>query len=243
MISGTPNYDGDFNGILEQARHEAHLYTNNAIVSEWRSPVIDSINSDVKFDMKQDAILIENMHDVPYVQDKKIGWEIVSAMTRLSVEIKKIAKNVPCGIQILAGGNKQALAVAKTADLQFIRAEGFVFSHIADEGFTDACAGDILRYRKRIDAENVLIFTDLKKKHSSHAVTSDVSLIETCHAAEFFLTDGIILTGWLITDDCLRFVCRVSYFTVSLPLQEPQPDAPSMWMIWSQLRTRPMHRF
>lgn len=30
---------------------------------------------------------------------------------------------------------------------------------------------------------------------SSHAITSDVSLLETVKAAEFFLADGIILTG------------------------------------------------
>lgn len=76
-----------------------------------------------------------------------------------------------------------------------MRAEGFVFSHIADEGFTDACAGSLLRYRKQIDAENILIFVDVKKKHSSHAITADVSLSETVKAAEFFLADGIILTG------------------------------------------------
>jgi hypothetical protein len=33
-----------------------------------------------------------------------------------------------------AAANKAALAVAMAADLQFIRAEGFVFSHVADEG-------------------------------------------------------------------------------------------------------------
>jgi predicted TIM-barrel enzyme len=31
--------------------------------------------------------------------------------------------------------------------------------------------------------------------HSSHAITQDVSLIETAKAATFFLTDGIIITG------------------------------------------------
>lgn len=135
------------------------------------------------------------MHDVPYVQDRRIGWEVVTAMTRLCHEVKSVLKQTPCGVQILAGGNKQALAVAKASGLQFIRAEGFVFSHVADEGFTDACAGDVLRYRKQIDAEDVLVFTDIKKKHSSHAITNDISLIETAHAAEFFLTDGNILTG------------------------------------------------
>lgn len=85
--------------------------------------------------------------------------------------------------------------MAKAANLDFIRAEGFVFGHLADEGYTDACAGDLLRYRKQIDAEEVLVLTDVKKKHSSHAITSDITLGETVHAAEFFLTDGVILTG------------------------------------------------
>lgn len=31
--------------------------------------------------------------------------------------------------------------------------------------------------------------------YSSHAVTSDVSLLETVKAAEFFLADGVVLTG------------------------------------------------
>lgn len=135
------------------------------------------------------------MHDIPYIQNEMIGPEVIASMTRIATEVKKIVSKIPCGIQILASGNVQALAIAKAANFQFIRAEGFVFSHIADEGFTDACAGRLLRYRKQIDAENIQIFTDLKKKHSSHSITSDVSLLETVHAAEFFLTDGVILTG------------------------------------------------
>lgn len=57
------------------------------------------------------------------------------------------------------------LTVWMVAGMDFIRAEGFVFSHVADEGLLDACAGDLLRYRKNIGADRVLIFTDIKKKH------------------------------------------------------------------------------
>lgn len=135
------------------------------------------------------------MHDIPYIQNLNIGPEVIASMTRVSGEVKRILPNKPCGIQVLASANCQALAIAKATGLQFIRAEGFVFAHVADEGLTDACAGQLLRYRKQIDAEDVLIFSDLKKKHSSHAITSDVSLLETVHAAEFFATDGVILTG------------------------------------------------
>jgi predicted TIM-barrel enzyme len=43
--------------------------------------------------------------------------------------------------------------------------------------------------------ERVLIFADIKKKHSAHAITADVSIVETAKAAEFFLADGVIVTG------------------------------------------------
>lgn len=56
-------------------------------------------------------------------------------------------------------------ACCKCSGLDFIRAEGFVFSHVADEGLMNACAGELLRYRKHIGAEHIQIFTDIKKKH------------------------------------------------------------------------------
>ena len=53
-------------------------------------------------------------------------------------------------LQILSCQNREAMSVALAASLQFIRAEGFVFSHVADEGLiATACAGDLLRYRDR----------------------------------------------------------------------------------------------
>lgn len=140
-----------------------------------------------------DAILIENMHDVPYLK-KSVGPEIVACMTAISVELRKKVQ-VPLGVQILAAANKEAIAVAQAAKLDFIRAEGFIFANIADEGYIESCAGEILRYRRQIGAEHIRIFTDVQKKHSSHAITSDISLKEHIETAGFFLSDGIIITG------------------------------------------------
>jgi predicted TIM-barrel enzyme len=53
----------------------------------------------------------------------------------------------------------------------------------------------VLRYRRQIGAEHLLVLTDIKKKHSAHAITADVDIVETAHAAEFFLSDGVIVTG------------------------------------------------
>lgn len=68
-------------------------------------------------------------------------------------------------LQILAAANQEAIAVAQASNFQFIRAEGYVFGHVADEGYIDACAGKLLRYRKLIGAQDICIFTDIKKKH------------------------------------------------------------------------------
>lgn len=140
-----------------------------------------------------DGLIIENMHDLPYL-NRQVGPEIVAGMTCVCQEVRR-AVDCPLGIQILAGANEAALAVAYVTGADFIRAEGFVFSHVADEGLMNACAGTLLRYRKQIGAERVKILCDIKKKHCSHAITRDVSLAETVHAADFFMADGVIVTG------------------------------------------------
>lgn len=140
-----------------------------------------------------DAVMLENMHDLPYLK-KHLDVEITAAMTAVSFAVKHVV-DIPVGIQILAGANKNALAVAKAAGLDFIRAEGYVFAHVADEGILESDAGELQRYRKTINAEDIQIFCDIKKKHSSHSITADKGIVETAEAAEFFLADGVIITG------------------------------------------------
>lgn len=139
------------------------------------------------------ALMLENMHDRPYLK-RDVGPEITAAMAVVCQQVRSNT-DLPLGIQILAGANREAVAVAKASSFQFVRAEGFVFGHLADEGFMESDAGELLRYRKQIGAEDVAIFTDIKKKHSSHSISSDVNLIETADAAQFFLSDGLIITG------------------------------------------------
>jgi hypothetical protein len=113
-------------------------------------------------------------------------------------ELRRAFPSVPIGLQVLAGCNRESLAIAHACDCDFIRAESFVFGHVGDEGYMDACAGDLLRYRRAIGACSVRVFTDVKKKHSAHAVTADVSIAETSVAAAFFDVDGVIVTGRLL---------------------------------------------
>ena len=140
-----------------------------------------------------DGVMIENMHDVPYLRSE-VGPEIVAAMTSIGTEVKSEC-GLPVGIQILAGANIEAMAVAHAAGLDFIRAEGYAYAHVADEGLIQASAAKLLRYRRMIGAERVQVWTDVKKKHSAHAITADVSLGETAETVEFMGADCVIVTG------------------------------------------------
>jgi uncharacterized protein len=87
------------------------------------------------------------------------------------------------------------MAVAHAADLDFIRAEGYAYAHVADEGLIQASAAKLLRYQKMIGATRVQVWADVKKKHAAHAITADVSLGETAETVEFMGADCVIVTG------------------------------------------------
>ena len=142
-----------------------------------------------------DAVMLENMHDTPYVHGDELGPEIVAAMTRVAHEVRG-AIGLPMGLQILSGGNRHALAVALATGCSFIRCENFAFAHVADEGLlARAEAGALLRYRRQIGAEHINVFTDIKKKHASHAVTGDLSIADIARGVDFFGAEGIVVTG------------------------------------------------
>src|SRR6476660_3470917 len=170
-LPGTPRNTQTVSGLVESARREARLYRESGV----------------------DAVMIENMHDVPYLRGE-VGPEIVAAMTAIGSEVKAECQ-LPVGIQILAGANIEAMAVAHAADLDFIRAEGYAYAHVADEGLIQASAAELLRYRNMIGAERVQVWADVKKKHSAHAITADVSLGETAETVEFMGADCVIVTG------------------------------------------------
>jgi membrane complex biogenesis BtpA family protein len=139
------------------------------------------------------GVLIENTHDRPYLKCS-VGPEIVASMAVVGREVRR-ASGLPLGIQILAGANSSAVAVALPCEASFVRVEGYVFAHVADEGLIESSAGALLRYRRSIGATHIRVFADVKKKHSAHAITADVDIVETAKAAEFFQVDGVIVSG------------------------------------------------
>lgn len=139
------------------------------------------------------GLLLENMHDRPYLKGA-VGPEVVACMAVVGRAVRQ-AVDLPLGVQVLAAANREAVAVALACGASFVRVEGFVFAHVADEGIIEGGAADLLRYRRQVGAEPVRIFADIKKKHAAHALTADVPLADTARAAAFFLADGVIVTG------------------------------------------------
>ena len=170
-LPGTPRSSRSVAELVRQAQEEARVYRECGV----------------------DGVIIENMHDVPYLKGE-VGPEIVAAMTAIGTEVKSEC-GLPVGLQILAGANIEAMAVAHAAGLDFIRAEGYAYAHVADEGLIEASAAKLLRYRRMIGAERVQVWTDVKKKHSAHAITADVSLGQTAETVEFMGADCVIVTG------------------------------------------------
>ena len=195
-LPGTPRHERSVREIVEEARREARLYRDAGV----------------------DCLLLENMHDVPYTRGA-VGPEIVAAMT-MAAQAVRASSSAGAGVwtwastdgglnpdvvlvgigdilttEVLAAADSEALAVAHAAGLDFIRTECFAFAHVADEGIMESNAARLLRYRRAIGATAVQVWADIKKKHSSHAWTADLSLGDVAEAAEFMGAETIIVTG------------------------------------------------
>ena len=197
-LPGTPASRGTVREIVQHAVAECRVYRDGGV----------------------HGIAIENMHDVPYLRGT-VGAEITAAMTAIALAVKDTS-GLPCGIQILAGANHEALAVAHAASLDFVRVEGFAFAHVADEGIIDSSAGSLLRYRRTIGADHVQVWADVKKKHAAHAITADVSIGETAAAVEFMRADAAIVTGATTGEEpsdadlsAVRLQCRLPLYVGS----------------------------
>lgn len=193
-LPGTPANNKSVGELVESAIYEAKLYRECGV----------------------DGIAVENMHDIPYLKGS-VGAEIVAAMSLICRAVKA-KSGLPVGVQILAAANIEAMAVAHAAELDFIRAEGFAFAHVADEGLIESSAAKLLRFRKMIGADHVQVWADVKKKHSSHAITSDITLGAMAETVEFMRGDAVIITGNLTGDAPKRSDVKEAKSNCNIPV-------------------------
>ncbi len=169
-LPGSPGWDGNMTKIIETARSDAEALLKGGC----------------------DAIIVENMGDIPYLRGH-VGPETVAAMTLATAQVT--ALGIPTGIQVLAAANKEALGIAIATGASFLRVEAFAYAHVADEGWLEACAGELVRQRAALDAQHIEIWADVQKKHAAHAVTSDLTLRDLAKGHAFCGAETLIVTG------------------------------------------------
>ncbi len=175
-LPGSPDYSGDDELIIESALRDLESYRSAGV----------------------DAILLENSHDLPYIKPP-LDPLAVDLMTRTASSVRREFDG-PIGIQMLEAANVTALEIAEESDLDFIRVESYVFAHVGGAGIIEACAGQLLRRRKALGCEHIRILADVHKKHCSHALKGDLSIIDEVKQAEFFKVEGVVVTGAMTTE-------------------------------------------
>ena len=170
-LPGAPMYSGDDEAIIAQALDDLGHYKGAGV----------------------DCLVLENSHDLPYIKPP-LPDDAVALMTQISGEVRQRFGR-PVGIQMLEAANMTALEIATRTGLDFVRVEGYVFVHVGGAGIIEGCAGQLHRQKNRLGRSGVKFFADVKKKHCSHALTGDLDIVDEVRQAEFFLADGIVITG------------------------------------------------
>lgn len=170
-LPGAPLYKGDDDWVVKKAINDLKAYKKVGV----------------------DSVILENDHDLPYIKES-IPQKAFDLYTKTAKEVRKMFDG-PIGIQVMEGNHMQALDIAGMADLDYLRVEAYVFAHIGGAGIIEGCAGKLLRKRKELNLEHIKVFADVKKKHCSHGLTTDLTIEDEIHQAEFFLVDGVIVTS------------------------------------------------
>jgi len=140
-LPGTPRYEasGGVKNLVEQLRPDVKHLVQGGV----------------------DAIMFCNEDDRPYVQ--KAGIEQISAMTRVVTELAPVS--IPFGVDFL-WDPFAAVAIAHATGASFIR-EVFTGLYESDMGLWSPNAGEVLRFRRCIGAQEVRVFFNIVPEFAS----------------------------------------------------------------------------
>ncbi len=195
-LPGSPNYDGEpMEDVIAFAVAEAGRYKDGGV----------------------DGLIVENHGDIPFAKPDRLGPETAAAMAVMTDAVRRHS-GLPIGVNVLANGAVQALAVAKAAGAAFVRVNQWSNAYVANEGLMDGPAGEATRYRAWLRAKSVRIFADVHVKHGAHAITGDRTITELARDNEFFDADVAIATGQRTGDSATMDELQTIASGTSLPV-------------------------
>ena len=168
-LLGTPNYNDNMEEIIERAVLDAKVLESSGI----------------------DGIIVENISDYPL--GEKLDFEQRIALTTIVTLVRKAVK-IPIGIDAALNDYEAAIGIAKITGCNFVRIPVFVDTVVSSCGIISPCARNAMYYRKRIKAENIMIFADIQVKHT-RLLVPDVPIEESAKMAIANGADAIIVTG------------------------------------------------
>lgn len=172
-LPGAPGYTGNLQGIIDYALKDAEALAEGGV----------------------NAIMLENQFDLPYHLAGDIGPETAAILSVAAYKIVQSFPETPLGVNVHLNGAVDALAVAKASGAKFIRCFNLMNGYISNSGYVGAIAPQLMRYRKTIDAGDIMIFGDFNVKHGSHSITADRTLEEKAHDIQTAGAEAAILTG------------------------------------------------
>jgi len=137
-----------------------------------------------------DAIIVENNYNFPH--RIKETPEVIEMIRKLIKELKKIS-SVPIGISVLFNDFENALKIAKESGAEFIRVPVFVDNVKTIFGEIKGNPDKVIEFRKKIEAENIKILTDIQVKHSK--LINKRPIREAALEAREKGSNGLIITG------------------------------------------------
>ena len=195
-LPGSPGYEGrSVDELVASAIAEAGRYRSGGV----------------------DGLIVENHGDIPFARPDQLGPETAACMAVISDAVRR-AEPLPVGINVLANGAIQALAVAKAAGAAFVRVNQWANAYVANEGLLDGPAGQAARYRAWLHGRNIRVFADVHVKHGAHALTADRTVPELARDVEFFDADVAIATGQRTGDTATTDEIRAIAQGCSLPV-------------------------
>jgi membrane complex biogenesis BtpA family protein len=140
-----------------------------------------------------DAIMVENMWDLPYSVGTDVSPEQMCAQAVAAREVIRSVK-VPVGVNVVHNGGRVTLGIGLAAGAKFIRICLLTGAQVWDTGeFDHGCAHELLTTRKLAYAENIKLFCDVDKKHSVRF--PGIDLDTHIEWTDFYLADALIISG------------------------------------------------
>jgi membrane complex biogenesis BtpA family protein len=139
-----------------------------------------------------DGVILENFGDAPFYPTKVpvetiVAFSVIAAAVRESVSL-------PLGINVLRNDALSALSLAAVTGADFIRVNVLSGVMATDQGIIEGRAFELLRERRRLNADHIAILADVHVKHAKSLSSDSISLAieETAGRGG---ADAVIVTG------------------------------------------------